>query len=210
MPLPFAQALRRWLDPKPAPTLEPVISIHEDDWGMRNLYPVSALGHVRADVAAADAASKANFDGVGWTAMHAIKEPDRTFADDGLAVAAVAAVLEPLLPRVKRFNAGLPGSMEPGETDPFASYEKEAWCYGFDRDCFLKVDAKDDLVRAIWFEADTADEEQLNTLFKAFQMIDTVAPCCIADYWTHAVGSVSDEDFLDRYFDFLASNNAAG
>lgn len=134
MPLPFAQALRRWLDPKPAPTLEPVISIHEDDWGMRNLYPVSALGHVRADMAAADAASKANFDGVGWTAMHAIKEPDRTFADDGLAVAAVAAVLEPLLPRVKRFNAGLPGSMEPGETDPFASYEKEAWCYGFDRD----------------------------------------------------------------------------
>lgn len=75
---------------------------------------------------------------------------------------------------------------------------------------FLKVDAKDDLVRAIWFEAATADEEQLNTLFKAFQMIDTVAPCCIADYWTHAVGSVSDEDFLDRYFDFLASNNAAG
>lgn len=210
MPLPFAQALRRWLDPKPAPSDESVISIHEDDWGMRNLYPVSALAHVRADMAASDAAGEANFDGVGWTAVYAIQEPERSFADDGLTVAAVAAVLAPLMPRVKRFNAGLPSSMAPGKTDPFASYETEAWCYGFDRDCFVKVDARDDLVRAIWFEAATADEDQLNTLFKAFQAIDTVAPCCIADYWSHAVGSVADEDFLDGYFDFLASNNAPG
>lgn len=212
MALPFIQALRRRLDPKPAPNAEPFINIHEDDWGMRNLHPLSAWDHVEADMAESVAASEANFDGVGWTEIRAIKEPERTFGDDGLTVATVAAALAPLMPRVRQFNAGLPSSFDPGKRDPGASYDTDAWCFGFDRDCFVKIEPRtrpggDDLVGAIWFEAATGDRTRLAVLRQAMEAIDALAPSCIADYWTDAVGRVANSHFMDRYFDFLARND---
>lgn len=207
MALPFIQALRRRLDPKPQAQAEPVISIHEDDWGMRNLHPISALGHVGADVAEAAEAGEANFDGVGWSEVRAIEEPDQTFGDEGATVSAIAAVLAPLMPRVRQFNAGVPGSFEPGVKDPMAAYETDAWCFGFDRDCFVKIEPDGDLVRAIWFEAATGDAAHLTILRQALVAIDAVAPSCIADYWVDAAGPVGDGDFLDRYFEFLARND---
>ena len=206
MALSFIQALRRRLAPKPAAEAEPVITIHEDDWGMRNLHPLAGLAQVEADMAASDAASEANFDGVGWSDMHAIRPPAATFADEGLTLAAAAAALAGFMPRVMQFNASMYGLMNK-DSDPYGSYETDAWCFGFDRDCFVKIEPSGDLVGSIWFEAATGDEEQLNILFKALEAIHALAPCCIADYWAHAAGSVGDDDFLDRYFEFLARND---
>lgn len=49
-----------------------VIHIHEDDWGMRNLYPLAVRREAEADVADAAAAAEKNRDpsGFGYTDIY--------------------------------------------------------------------------------------------------------------------------------------------
>ena len=64
------------------------IHIHEDNWGMRNLYPLAAQSEALADLQEATAAGEKNRDpsGFGWTDVHVIKPPSTTYVD---AVSAV-------------------------------------------------------------------------------------------------------------------------
>lgn len=184
------------------PTPERFISIHEDDEGMRNLYPMAARADADADMKASIEASIRNRapDGVGWTDMHLIEHPKTTFADAGLSLAAAAAALEPLLPRVRTFVCG---GGDPAR-NPFAYRNDDAYCFGFDETCFIKLEAKTNLVEHIWYEARTEDAAHLSALRKALCAIDALSPALIADYWLDATGPVADTAFLDAYFEALA------
>lgn len=183
----------------PSPVAE--ISIHEDDEGMRNLYPVAARVEADADMTASVEASARNRapDGVGWTDVHLIEPPKTTFADGGLTIVAAAKALEPLLPRVRRFVCGGGDSAK----NPFAYRNNDAYCFGFDETCFIKLDVKDDLVERIWYEARTEDVRHLSALRQALCAIDALSPAMVADYWLHATGPVADTAFMDAYFKAL-------
>lgn len=54
-----------------------IIHIHEDDWGMRNLYPFAALSDAEKDIAEAAAAAERNRNpsGFGYTDMYIASPP---------------------------------------------------------------------------------------------------------------------------------------
>jgi hypothetical protein len=168
---------------------------------MRSLHPLAALVGVADDVRAADAAGEANHapDGVGWTSLHIIAEPEHDYAEAGLSLDQADAVLAPILPRVRRFAATATAGFGPDAHDPYGTYEDEAHCYGLDATCFLKLEADGSLVRQVWFHVETPDAERLAQLREAILALDQLIPSIIADYWLNCTGVVRDHDFLDKY-----------
>lgn len=180
-----------------------LIHIHEDDWGMRNLYPAAAWNEAQDDMArSVDAGERHRApDGQGWTGIHVIQAPKSDFSHVGLQLAAVVAALEPLMPPVRRFYATIGSAMAQGaERDPLGTYNEDAVCFGFAASCFVKVEPKDGLVAGIWFEAGSNEPAQLVALRAALLAIDSLAPSIVADYWLDVTGRVGDAAFLDRYF----------
>ncbi len=183
-----------------------VIHIHEDNWGMRNLYPATAEDEARDDMARASEAGERNRapDGQGWTDIHVIQAPTSDFTHVGLQLAPVVAVLEPLMPRVRRFYATIGSAMaKDAKRDPLGTYQENAVCFGFGASCFVKVEPKDSLVAGIWFEAPSGEPARLAALRAALLAIDALAPSIVADYWLDVTGRVGDAAFLDRYFAVL-------
>lgn len=181
------------------------IHIHEDEWGMRCLRPLAAAAEVAADLRAAEAASGANRapDGVGWTDVHVIAAPAHDYAAAGLTFAQADAALTPIMPRVRRFVATASAGFDEGAQDPMGSYEDDAYCYGVDASCFVKLDGDEPLVQQIWYGADTEDPACLDRLRRAIIAVDRLVPSVIADYWLDCAGSVADGEFLDRYMRML-------
>jgi hypothetical protein len=178
------------------------IHIHEDDWGMRNLYPLEALPEASIDVQQAAEAGQRNRapDGAGWTDVHLIKPPTTSYAAVGLRVDPAAAAVEACMPRVRQFAATASAGFDPNSHDPWGAYEKDAHCYGFNASCFIKLDTKADLVTSIWFECTTEDAAHIAALRAAMLAIDTLVPSVIVDYWNDMTGAVQDSAFLERYF----------
>lgn len=179
-----------------------VIHVHEDDWGMRNLYPLAVRAEVEKDISEAAAAAEKNQapSGIGYTDIYMTKPPATDYADLGLTLAEMERVLTPILPRVHRFNATIFSAMGSAERDPFGSYEEDAWCFGLGAHCYLKLDAKGPLVSDIWFDLNTDDANAAGRLRKAIEAIDALAPSVIADYFLEFSGSVSEAGVLDSYF----------
>ncbi len=169
------------------------IYIHEDEWGMRNLYPLAAADEAAAELEASRAAAERNRDpsGFGWTDLHVFKAPSLTYADRGLRLGDAAAALEALMPRVKSFNTT--------PLDIYSARESEAWCFALDEACFVKLEPRDDLVEDIWFELRTDKAKALATMRTAFERLNALEPSYIVDYWRDIAGPVEPE-FLDRYF----------
>jgi hypothetical protein len=176
------------------------IHIHEDDWGMRNLYPLAAAEEAGADLRASRAAAERNRDpsGFGWTDIHLIGAPSITYADRGLRLIDAARALEALMPRVRLFNATVGAAFGSADRDPLGSYETEAWCFAFDEYCFLKLEPRDDLVERIWFELGHQAAGRA-ALRAAFERLNALEPSYLVDYWRDVAGPVEPE-FLDRYF----------
>jgi hypothetical protein len=191
---------------------EPTIHIHEDDWSMRNVYPVEALPDVTSDVAKSAAAGERNRapDGVGWTDVHVIEPPDIDYLAVELSLAGVASALEAIMPRIRRFNATATAGFDAKVRDPWGTYEEDAYCFGFDRDCFLKLEPVGDRIKFIWFECRTKEPERLAALRQALVALDGFAPSTLADYWLNVAGAIHDSAFLDRYFQALAGHEPAG
>ncbi|MET7771370.1 hypothetical protein [Nocardia sp. NPDC005366] len=181
------------------------IHIHEDEWGMRCLHPLEAAAEVAADLLAAEAASRANRapDGVGWTDVHVIAAPADDYAAAGLTFAQADAALTPIMPRIRRFVATASAGFTEGVEDPMGSYEDDAYCYGVDASCFVKLDGEEPLVEQIWYQADTEDPARLDRLRRAIIAVDRLVPSVIADYRLDCTGSVGDGEFLDRYMRML-------
>lgn len=180
-----------------------LIHIHEDAWGMRSLHPLGARDAVRADLAAAIAASDLNRDpsGHGWTDLHTIATPAIDFRTL-LAIEAARAALAPLMPVVSRFHATA-GAGFSGH-DAWGSYDEAAVCYGFDATCFLKLDCDGGHITAVWFECRTPDAARTDALLTALRAIDAQTPCCLVDHWLKVEGAVTDQDFMRNYMELLA------
>lgn len=183
------------------------IHIHEDDWGMRNLYPAKAAEHAARDMAAASEAGERNRapDGVGWTGLHVIEAPSITYADVGLTFTAADTALAPIMPRVRQFAATIGAAIGREERDPYGSYEDDAYCYAHNRGCFIKLDGKESRVERIWYEANT-DAEGLALLRRGLLAIDALTPSIIADYWLDCSGAISDTAFMDTYIRRLSGD----
>ena len=180
------------------------IRIHEDDWGMRNLYPVQAFVEVQGDL---DQSIQASIDnradnGIGWTAVHLIEHPANDYAAVGLELRAASLALEALLPRVTNFTATAMSGFG-DKKDPLGSYETDAYCFGFDASCFIKLDPIDDVVKAAWFECRTADAAKLSGLRSGLLAINQLVPSVVADYWLHVGGLIGDAEFLQAYLEQL-------
>lgn len=180
---------------------EPVIHIHEDDWGMRTLHPLAAEAEVLRDMAASAAAAERNsIPGGGWTDVHATEAPSATYAEAGLRLEDAAFALEPILPRVHRFYADTSAAAE-GREDPLGGYEEEAWCYGIHRDCFVKLEPRDALVEDVWFGFWGADPGAAALLRRAFLAIDRLVPSLVADHFLRLAGRIGEAGFLNSYFE---------
>ena len=179
-----------------------VIHIHEDDWGMRNLYPLTVRKEVERDIADAAAAAQENLDpsGIGYTSVYLAQSPSMDYADLGLTLAEAERVLAPIFPRVRQFNATVGSAMLGAERDPYGSYEDSAWCFGLGAHCYLKLDAKGAFVGTIWFELHTDEAADADRLRMAIEAIDGLVPSVIADYFLDFAGPVSEPGLLDRYF----------
>lgn len=168
---------------------------------MRNLYPLEASSDVAREMDVAIEASERNRapDGLGWTQVHVIESPSYDYEAARLSLERVATSLAALMPRVRRFNATA-GAGFRGH-DPLGSYETDAYCFGFDSSCYVKVDpVADGIVKAIWFECRTADAAKRATLRRALEAVDAIVPSVIADYWLDRNGPIGDRAFLDSYF----------
>jgi len=113
------------------------IHIHEDDRGMRNLYPWAALSEAEKDIAvAAAAAAERNTDPSGFSKqVHVVQQPSQDYADFGLTLAEAERVLSPILPRVRRFYATALSGFGNEKRDPLGSYDEDAWCFGLSGSC---------------------------------------------------------------------------
>ncbi|NNE86669.1 MAG: hypothetical protein HKN27_01225 [Silicimonas sp.] len=151
------------------------------------------------DLAAAQASSAANLapNAVGWTHVHTIRKPDRTFRELGIELQRVSDAVGNVLPRIKDFEVGF------GDNNPFHYREDEAHCYGFGRQMYLKLEADGDYLKAVWFDAASGFEEELSTLRLALKAIDELQPSMIADYWLNCGGLIGDPAFSDAYFKML-------
>jgi len=132
-----------------------------------------------------------------------IQQPATDYSALGLRLTDAVAVLEPLMPRVRRFNATATAGFDPGVRDAWGTYDQEAYCYGFGASCFLKLDVDGNFVKRIWFECRTQDVGNINALRKAMLAINALVPSAIADYWNDMVGAIQDSAFLDQYFQEL-------
>ena len=196
----------RMIDPAPD---GPLIQIHEDDWGMRNLYPLAASRDVARDMDVAVGSSERNRapEGLGWTKVHLIEPPTFDYESAELSLDRVAASLAELMPRVRQFNAtsfaGFSGH------DSLGSYEIDAYCFGFDASCYLKVDpVAGGIVKAIWFECRTPDAAKRATLRRALEAVDGIVPSVVADYWLDLTGPIGDPEFLDAYLAEITETSA--
>lgn len=169
---------------------------------MRNLYPMAAWPEVARDLAGSIAASERNQapDGYGWLAMHMIEAPSVDYAALGLRLADVEAELSAIMPRVTRFAATIFSYIGSLEKDPYCSYDNDAHCYGFDADCYLKIEPEGELVKAIWFDFTSGDAEAEQTMRRAFTAIDALVPSLLVDYHKDVQGPLGAPAFLDRYF----------
>jgi hypothetical protein len=181
---------------------EGAIHIHEDDWGMRNLYPLAAQSEALADLHDAIAAGEKNRDplGLGWTGVHVITPPSMTYVDAGLLLSDAAAALQEIMPRVRHFYAGTFASMGSTKRDPLGSYEEDAWCFGFTQGCYLKLEPRGDHVERIWFDLGRALPAQAAALRRAIEAIDRLVPSIVADYFLDVAVPVGSSEQLDRYF----------
>jgi hypothetical protein len=184
---------------------EALIYIHEDDWGMRNLYPLAVQAEITEDLNDAVASAERHRDpaGLGWTAVHVIREPSTSYVDAGLLVADAAAAIDQIMPRVKRFYATIFSAIGQTDRDPLGLYNDDAWCFGFDRHCYLKLDVEGELVRAIWFDFSSDSSEHADALRQSMEEIERLVPSFIADYFMEAEVPLSDTELLDRYFAHL-------
>lgn len=178
------------------------IHIHEDDEGMRNLYPVAAQGEASDDLSAAQASGEKNRapEGLGWTDVHAITEPAMSFRALNRSFAEIAEAIGREMPRLRQFEVGF------GEGNPFHHTDDDAYCYGYGRHLYLKLDVDGDRLTAIWYDASTSDDEELLGLRRAVQAIDRIEPVMIADYWLNQGGAVGDPSFLNGYFASLKAS----
>lgn len=183
-----------------------VIHVHEDDWGMRNLYPLTVRTEVENDIAKAAAAAEKNRDpsGFGFTDMYMAKPPSSDYADLGLTLVTAESALAPILPRVRQFNATIGSAMRSAERDSYGSYEDDAWCFGLGTHCYLKLDAKGAFVGNIWFDLNTDEPVVVDRLRKAIEAVDALVPSVIADYFLDFSGPVAEPGVLDSYFAGLA------
>ncbi len=101
-----------------------LIHIHEDDWGMRNLFPLAAFSEVKEDIAksATAAAKHQDASGFGYTDVYLIEPPSISYADVGLLVSDAEGVLLPILPRVQQFRATSFQGMTSGKQDSYGTY----------------------------------------------------------------------------------------
>jgi hypothetical protein len=185
-----------------------VIHIHEDDWGMRNLYPVGALFEATADIGRVVKAGEQNraADGVGWTDLYQIRQPSIDYTDVGLELTAMTGALTSILPRVRRFAATAMSGFGSGSRDPYGHYDDDAYCFGFDHACFIKLEPAGDLVKQVWFECSSPTPERRASFIQAIRAIDAPAESAIADYWMDCAGRVRDAAFLDAYLRALAGD----
>lgn len=181
---------------------EAVIHVHDDDWGMRNIYPMAVQSEVAVDLekAAATAAASKSPHGIGWSELHLVQEPSTDYVTAGLQLAAVASAIAPFLPRVKRFYATIGSAMGSADRDPWGSYEDDAWCFGFGPHCYIKVDEEGQLVKAIWFDISSNAPADVAALRSAMLAINELVPSFIADYFMEARVPIDNADLLDLYF----------
>ena len=106
--------------------------------------------------------------------------------------------MEGILPRIREFEIGF------GENNPFHYIQNDAHCYGLGSHLFIKIEEASGKIESVWFEAIPKNGDELLLLRKAIEAVDRVQPLSIADYWLHKGGSVSDQEFLDRYCDAIA------
>lgn len=177
----------------------PKVHIHEDDEGMRNVYPAATVGEVMDDLAAAKSSSEANLapNGIGWTDVHAIREPEKSFRELEVDLQRVSNAIGSILPKIKEFEVGF------GTNNPFHYKDEDAKCFGYGQTLYLKLEAEGDCLKAIWFDANSNVEEELSALRRALEAINDIQPSMIADYWLNTGGLVSDQAYLDCYFNDL-------
>src|SRR5215471_8749337 len=171
-------------DPSRGDVTEAIIHIHEDHWGMRDLYPAAALAHASHEERQAAEAGEHNRDpgGAGWTDVYVIQEPTTSYLDVQLPLAKASRALTDLMPRVRKFYATASAGFDLARRDPYGSYEEDAHCYGLHRRCFIKLEPEGELIKRIWFEANTDDAQELATLRAAILAIEGLASSAIADY----------------------------
>jgi hypothetical protein len=138
--------------------------------------------------------------GFGWTAMHMIAEPSMDYRELDLPLGEVAEKLSAIMPRVKRFAATIGAHIGTLEKDPYGSYESDAWCFGFDASCFIKLEADGDFVNSIWYDFTSSDPQAEQAMRQAFSVVDSLIPSVLVDYHQHAHGPLGDRAFIDHYF----------
>lgn len=180
------------------------VHIHEDNEGMRNLYPVAAYDDVEEDLIAGKKASVENRapGGIGWTDVHQIKEPDATYAKVGTSLKDMATAVEQHLPRIDHFEVGF------GDGNPFHHRDIGGFTFGFGDHLYVRFDTKDDVLLGIWYDVTTSDLSELEALRQTFLEINTVQRSMIADHWMHTGGRIDDEAFLTGYLNEIEQHFA--
>jgi hypothetical protein len=181
------------------------IHIHEDDWGMRSLHPAAAWSEVAADLDESIAAAARNRapGGVGYTAVHVISRPSLDYRSTDLRLDKITEVLSGVMPRVTTFIATASAGFDRSSHDPWGVYDHDAFCFGFDASCYIKLERDGDRVTEIWFGVETSDPGKLGALRRAFEAIDGLAESMLVDYFADTAGRIRDRDFMAAYMRYL-------
>lgn len=181
------------------------VKIHEDDEGMRNLWPAAVSDEVLKDMDASveDSERNRSASGQGWDDVHVVTPPSADFTSVDLRIEQVEAALANILPRVSSFTVG--------ETprNPFYHHDDNPLCFGLGNELYIKFEVKDGRISHIWFDVWTSNPEKLEKLQNALQAIEAITPCVVADYWAHADGFLGNPKFVDAYIAHLAKFDGA-
>lgn len=179
------------------------ITIHEDFYGMRNLYPAAGYDDAAADIEASIAFGQEHWDGAGFDACRAIEPPAGGWLDTDLTCDAVCRAVAPHLPRVRKLSVTPYGPVDSGVFRPGIDPPPEGYCFGFSEECFLAINEDGERVRSIWFEVFGCSQEEYAALRAAMEAIDALVPAAVADYWADRAAKVADFAAMDAYFQEL-------
>jgi hypothetical protein len=178
------------------------IQMHEDDWGMKGLYPMAAKEELSAQLADAFGGGRENLhpSGIGWTRHYVVQTPSTTYVDAGLRLADAAAALARIMPRVRSLYIGIPQEGGRPEHDAAGHYDDDAWCFGYGSDCYIGLEVAGEHVRHIWFDLTRNAPDEVTALRTAMLAINRLMPSAIVDLRMAAMAPIDDRDLFDRYF----------
>jgi hypothetical protein len=167
--------------------------LHEDECGMVDVLPAENLERSGEIAQKARAFGEEHFDGVGWTEIYVIPEPEHDLSARRISLAELRALIGSRMPEAQHVQSG------------YSTYREDLEnCFAFGEPysgagAFYGVLESDIITRLSILPCDASNEDGvalftliLNTLGEKYNLI-------LADWWHNTIVELSDKEAITRH-----------